>query len=237
MIRDFFEDHSLRAVIDACLEGMAGEIQTVGTQPAAARLDVGCYAIFGGDPDTDEALHLIQSTRQGQEMVFADRHWQQRIRGVHPGAREGTMITFLPGRNQSAIAQRLAAEPPAEVQIRPLAKQESLPESLTPNGFQVFEDPSAFHRHGFGLVAISEGAIIAQTTSYTVSSDKVEIAIATSAGQRNKGLATALATRMVLACEDRQLTPYWSASNPISQRLARRIGFVDDGLCQFLTVA
>ena len=60
---DLFASHStLRAVIDAVLEGNLGRA-LVGepVDPRVARLDIGCYAIFGGDAGVPEAAGLVES--------------------------------------------------------------------------------------------------------------------------------------------------------------------------------
>jgi len=51
---------------------------------------------------------------------------------------------------------------------------------------------------------------------------------------RGLGLATATAARLLRQCLDAGLTPRWSASNPVSQRLAVRLGYRPAGVCEVL---
>jgi len=233
----FFDEHtSLRAVIEACLQGMAGDIRTVREKPGAARLDLGCYAVLGGDPQTDDALPLIESIPAGMVLVYAGTPWKRRVLSVFPDAVDAPMITFVPGPDQCDVSRAFAEREPTGYRIRPLTPGDVMPDGLTPNGFQVFAQRVGFHRYGFGVVATRNGTIVAQTTTYAVSRDKAEIAIATDAGHRGKGLAGCLAAAMLCECAARGLEPHWSASNPISQRLARRLGFLDNDICHVLTV-
>ncbi|MDJ0841962.1 MAG: GNAT family N-acetyltransferase [Acidobacteriota bacterium] len=236
-MKTLFDSHTcLRAVIDAGLERTAGEIHSVAEEPKSLRLDVGCYSIFGGDPNTAEALRLIETTAQGREMVYAGLPWKQRIQAVFPHAQDASMKTFIPGPGHLESARRLAAETPAEYHIRALSPEDECPDVLRPNGFQVHETRAAFFTHGFGFVATRDERVVALTSTYTVSSDKTEIAIATDPDHRNKGLAGSLAGAMLEACARKGLEPHWSASNPISQRLARRLGLVDEDVCKVLVV-
>ena len=58
---DLFNDHTeLRAVIDAALEGRLGRVAP-SPDARAARLDIGCYAIFGGDVVQQEDHDVLAS--------------------------------------------------------------------------------------------------------------------------------------------------------------------------------
>ena len=60
------------------------------------------------------------------------------------------------------------------------------------------------------------------------------MAIATRPAFRGLGLAAATAARLLRECLDQGLTPRWSASNPVSQRLAVRLGYRPAGVCEVL---
>jgi predicted GNAT family acetyltransferase len=60
------------------------------------------------------------------------------------------------------------------------------------------------------------------------------VAIATRPAFRGRGLAAATAARLLRECLERGLTPRWSASNPVSQRLAVRLGYRPAGVCEVL---
>ena len=46
---------------------------------------------------------------------------------------------------------------------------------------------------------------------------------------RRQGLATALASALLLWCLERGLEPHWDAANPESVRLAKKIGYQFSG--------
>ena len=84
------------------------------------------------------------------------------------------------------------------------------------------------------VLVTADGRVAAQTSSYAISSKRVEVAIATHPEFRRLGLARAIAARMVLSCTERGLRPEWSASNPVSKRLARSLGYSPAGLCDIV---
>ncbi len=231
----FFSDHDcLRAVIDACLEGRAGRVLSASERPSALRLDVGCYSVLGGDPESKDARALIEGVSPGQELVYPGSPWARLIQAVFPDATDQSMMTFVPGPNYRDMARRCLGDLSHGCEITGLTPSDALNERLTPNGFQVYETREAFFENGFGFFVAHEGNMAALTTTYTLSQSKAEIAISTDARYRKKGFATSLASAMVLECSRRGLVPHWSASNPVSQRIARRIGFVEHRVCHAL---
>jgi predicted GNAT family acetyltransferase len=65
----------------------------------------------------------------------------------------------------------------------------------------------------------------------------VEVAIATRAAFRGRGFAAAASARLLLEAVARRLAPHWNASNPVSQRLAVRLGLRPAGTCEVLYLA
>ncbi len=103
-------------------------------------------------------------------------------------------------------------------------------------GIDVFGGSAAFARDGFGVCAMAGDTVAAAATTYSLSSDKAEVAISTHAAHRGKGLATAVSAAMLAVCLLRGVEPHWNASNPVSQRLALRLGFVQVGVCEIVVL-
>ena len=85
--------------------------------------------------------------------------------------------------------------------------------------------PAHLATDGVGFGAVVAGRLACAATSYTASSRHVEIAIATRPAHRGQGLAAAVSAALVVHCLENGLVPCWSASNPVSQRLAQRLGY------------
>lgn len=225
----------LGAVIEAVLENRLGRA-TVADD--AARLSVGCYEIFGGDPSSSAARTLVAAAARPRELVYGnDPGWRQVILQVHgEEVTDRPMRDYDPSGIDPASLIRIEAECPAGFRLQTLdgALIRQLDADLEPHALQVFESAQEFLEHGLGFGAVQNGQLVCAATSYTRSSRFVEVAIATRTAFRGRGLAAATAARLLRQCLTEGLAPRWSASNPVSQRLAVRLGYKPAGVCQVL---
>jgi predicted GNAT family acetyltransferase len=67
-----------------------------------------------------------------------------------------------------------------------------------------------------------------------MSSRHLEVAISTRAEFRGRGLAMAVAAALMAESLALGVTPCWSASNPVSKRLAERLGYRPGEECEIL---
>src|SRR5262249_9200271 len=172
----------LRAVIEAVVEGRVGRATHEGP---AARLSVGCYEIFGGDPASAGARVLVASAARPRELVYG--HDPARRPGILQVPRGPALDPPRPGLGPSglhpAALDRFEAALPEDFELRAfdpdLAGQ--LDADLEPHALQVFASAADFLERGLGVAAVREGQLACAATSYTRSSHSVEVAIATRA--------------------------------------------------------
>jgi predicted GNAT family acetyltransferase len=113
-----------------------------------------------------------------------------------------------------------------------------LDHELEPHALQVFESLERFERDGLGRAIVTLGGTVAcAATSYTVSARRLEVAIATRPAHRGRGLAEVAAASLLYESLQRELVPEWSASNPVSKRLAERLGYRPAAECEVLYLA
>ena len=218
------------------LEGGVGSISLDDPiQPRAVRLSVGCYEIFGGDPD--RALGLARDFSAPCELIYGnDPGWRGFLLSVY-GSRladrpmEIFQLSLDVPRLQAAVN---ALAPPYRMQALTADWLDQLDAELQPHGLQTYAGKNAFLAHGFGFGAVLDGILACAATTYTCSATRAEIAIATRPAHQRKGLAFAVAARILLQCVERGITPAWSAANPVSKRLALRLGFRPAGICEVL---
>jgi GNAT superfamily N-acetyltransferase len=231
----FGRSPELAAVIEAVLEGRVGRAEVEGP---AARLSVGCYEIFGGDPASAAARELVASAAGPRELFYGnDPEWRQLILDVHGEAVfDRPMRDFDPGGLDPAALERFDATVPAGFELRSFDSDlvRQLDPDLEPHALQVFASEADFLEGGMGVAAVRDGRLAGAATSYTRSSRFVEVAIATRAEFRGQGLAAATSARLLRESLSLGLVPRWSASNPVSQRLAVRLGFRAAGVCEVL---
>ncbi len=236
-----FDEHAtLRAVIECALEGRLGSVRYDDREePAVARIDLGCYTIFSGEAGHPLASRWIEELSPPVEILAPEtRGWRDRIeRLLGDRCTDRTMRTFSAHDLDEAHLRTVAALLPGgfRTEVLDLDLARRLDDHVQPHALQTFPSPEALVEHGFGFAVVApDGRIAAQTSSYAISSRRVEIAIGTHPEFRRLGLARAAGARMVLACLERGLSPDWSAANPVSKRLARSLGYRPAGLCDIL---
>ncbi len=240
-LRPLFARHTtLRAVIDAVLEGRMGRAQANHpAAPTAARLDLGCYHVLGGDPAGAGVRELVETVPVGKEMVIEPSvAWRNALRAVHPVLQDRSMQTFdashLDAEKLAAWSRTLPADLSLTRMDAGLANQ--LDSDLQPHALQVFESAAEFVAKGVGFCTLDGDRVVCAATSYAVSSRQVEVAIACRNTHRQRGLARVTAATLLVHCLERGLVPAWSASNPISQHLAQTLGYRPNGRCEILMV-
>jgi GNAT superfamily N-acetyltransferase len=236
-ITEFYDSHPrLRAVIEAALAGKQGSIRALEDPPRATRLDLGCYAVPGGDSESSSARALLTELAGPRELVVPDDdRWRQLITEVF-GARihDRSMQAYVGDALALEQLDALASTLPTEYELAPVHKKEAaaLGGELNPHGVDVFGGPEKFAQFGFGVCALLAGSPVCAATTYALTLDKAEVAIATKSDHRGKGLATAVGAAMLATCLRRGHVPHWNAYNPVSQRLALRLGLTPIGVCE-----
>src|SRR5262249_23647645 len=150
---------------------------------STARLSIGCYEIFGGDPASAAARDLVASAARPRELVYGnDPAWRQVILDVHGDAVfDRPMRDFDPSGLDPAALHRSAAALPAGFELRACAADlpRQLDADLEPHALQVYASEADFLDQGLGVAAVRDGQLACAATSYTRSSRSVEVAIAT----------------------------------------------------------
>jgi hypothetical protein len=207
-------------------------------EAGSARLTLGCYEMFGGDPAGPAARALVAGAARPRELVYGnDAAWRRLILDVHGDqVFDRPMLDYDPGGiDRGALLALEAGVPPGfSLETLDAGLIGQLDTDLEPHALQVYPGASDFMQNGLGFGAVQGGRLACAATSYTRSSRFVEVAIATRPEFRGVGLAAATAARLMGRCLDEGLAPRWSASNPVSQRLAVRLGYRPAGVCEVL---
>jgi GNAT superfamily N-acetyltransferase len=204
-----------------------------------ARLDVGCYAVMGGDCRAPAARWLLETVEAPREIVYgSDPGWRDVILDTF-GERvsDRPMRGFLTDALDPAKLRELAGRIPAGYASRPIdaALARQLDDGLLPHGLRTYPSPEELAAHGIGRgIVTADGELVSAATSYARSSQKVEVALSTRPDHRGRGLGEVVAAGLLLDCLERDLEPCWSAANPVSQRLALRLGYREGGVIEVL---
>ncbi len=239
-----FSGHrDIRVVVDSVLEGRLGSAVTDDTDaPTVARLRIGCYDIFGGSPSAAQARDWIETVPTPREFVFpvTDHGAWSELASVTLGDRLHAfpMRTFDADYLDVDQLRRSAATMPDRFQLKGIAREwaAKLGQELEPHALQVFPSADRFATDGIGIAATRDGAMACAATSYAICSHGVEVAISTHPQFRGQGLALSVAAAFMVHSLERGLVPQWSASNPVSQRIAERLGYRPGPVCPLFRV-
>jgi GNAT superfamily N-acetyltransferase len=235
----FRADDPLTAVVLGGMKSGLGRLSVDDSaRPRVARLSLGCYQAFAGDPTLAAARRLATEVSGPIELVYAnDPAWRALILEVHAGrVRDRPMECFDPSALEASRLRAQAARAPAGRELRPLDARltAQLDAELEPHALQVYASGALFLAGGFGFGIVVGDRLVACSSTYTLAPGHAEIAIATRVAYRGQGLAELLGARILLHCLEQRIEPHWSASNPVSQRLALRLGYRPGGSCEVL---
>lgn len=78
---------------------------------------------------------------------------------------------------------------------------------------------------GLGVMILKDGEPVAGASSYSNYPGGIEIEIVTRSDYREKGLATAAGSKLILECKKRNLVASWDAAHEQSMKLAMKLGY------------
>ena len=92
-----------------------------------------------------------------------------------------------------------------------------------------YASPADFAARGIGFAVLDGDDIAGAAWSSLACRAAIEVSVFVDERHRQRGVATAVAARLVLECLGRSLRPNWDAANEESCRLAMKLGFVPAG--------
>lgn len=218
-------------MISACLQGLMGEVLVDNPQaPQSALAKLGKKGAFGflaGQP----CLALLEGCR-GEDIILVPQHqgWEDLIEQTYQEA----ALSFRRYATQK-VKQfdidwliHLQATLPEDVHIQAIDEKyydACLAEAWSQDLVANFDNYQQFERLGLGFVAVQQGAILSGASSYAIYHQGIEIEVDTHPEHRQKGLASAVAARLILACLNRRIDPNWDAHTLTSLKLAEKLGY------------
>ncbi|NKB66683.1 MAG: GNAT family N-acetyltransferase [Candidatus Latescibacteria bacterium] len=220
-LQPLFADHRRgRGLLDAALHSGQGRARCdAPAAPSLAHLQVGGFALFGGDPDYP-GISTLMATLPPTWIIPESAAWEKALLvPLEPQVKRRRRTRFAPpgliDHPPTPRGYRIIPVQPAHIQPR-----------IQPDG-RLFAFPSAaaFAASGLGFCALAGDQIAAYALSYAVAPTSIEIEVQTGLAHRRRGLAFALCSRLLALCFERGLVPHWDAANPISANLAKKLGY------------
>lgn len=220
-----------------CLQGHMGRaFADSADSPACAKILVGDFCLFAGDPGNRAALELVRH--------IPEEFSSPQLLAIPPTKRWGALIEQeYDGRLERLTRYAIKKEPDAFdpeqlsqfaarlpqgfsiVQIDRRLAMQCMEQDFSRDFCSQFDSPEDFVRRGLGYCALFDGRIVAGASSYTIFDGGIEIEVDTHPAFRRRGLAAACAAALILECLDRGWYPSWDAANLSSVALSEKLGY------------
>ncbi|PFD39325.1 GNAT family N-acetyltransferase [Bacillus cereus] len=199
--------------------------------PTVAQITVGIFVFYAGDPNSEEAEELLYNPPDFTLAIVDSDEWKHRIETVHKGSIE-KIQRFRFSKNPEGLdrvhIQKLLSTLPEEYEIKKIdkdiAKASSFHE-LSEDFISQFDSIDDFIDRGVGYAILHKGQVVSAATSFSIYDVGIEIEIASHPNHRRKGLATVVASVLILDCLDRGKYPSWDGANSESVKLAKKLGY------------
>ena len=210
----------------ACLDNVMGKVLATDPEhPKAAMAVIGDFAFCAGEPE----LELLRGKPERWMLVVPQNDaWASLIEENFPA---GKRIRYARKKKTKFDREKLDAMAkalPAGYSFRRIdgaLYDDCLKDEDFHDNVSVFESKEKFLSLGRGFAVLKAGKIVSAASSYSRYRGGIDIEIDTAKEERHKGLGSAVAAKLILACLDEGLYPAWDAANKMSLRLAEKLGY------------
>ncbi|MCP4545072.1 MAG: GNAT family N-acetyltransferase [bacterium] len=236
ILAPLFADHRPSFLIDAILEGHLGTaIADDSDAPNVARLAYADIIVLGGEATHPAAIELLMDLPVEKGILPAPGEWRNMLFRIH-GERliEVERFAFSDRDLNLKHLLRLRDDLKPGFQLRrmdnELARQIAADDSLiSEDHVRNFDSPDDFVERGIGFCILKDGRIISGASSYAFCNSGIEVQVNTHEDYRKLGLATVAGAALLAHCLERGVAAHWDAGNPISAKLAEKLGYLPSG--------
>ena len=225
-LTSLFQHHKRqRVIIDAILQQPYGQaLADSQANPQLARLHLGIFTLFAGNPNHPKAEMLIRTSHRGL-LIAETEEWKKRILSIHtPNISTYTRYGFSLKSLNLKHLQTLAQNIPKGYHIHRV-EQSLCPQIINETAYKTTD---TFLENGVGFCALQNDQLASTAIAYTNSNHGIELQIYTEKAHQQKGLATATCATLIAHCLQNKIDPHWSAANKTSAHLAQKLGYTQN---------
>lgn len=234
-----FEGYQWNYLVDAILEDsvVSRVLADDESNPRVSALELSYIKlhITGGDASHPAARDFLLGLRGFSALIPASEPWEALIQKKFPG-RCVTLprYAFTSTELDPALLKTLCSKLPEGFQIAPMdihltRRLVGEKSEFTSDHLVNYESPEDFMARGFGFCILDGDEIASVATTFASCEAGIEIQINTREAYKRKGLATAVAARLILHSLEVGLDPNWDAANGTSVGLAKKLGYTPQG--------
>lgn len=217
--------------IDCVVEGQMGRAFTDDQQnPGAFRITLGPFWHFAGEANSPGGHDLIKEFPPYALLMPSPTEWIAAANKVFTNRLETLpRYSFSPDHLSEAHLKNIFDKSPYHDKVVSLdaftiARLTAKPRDYLEIGD--FASPSDFLQRGVGFAAIEGERVLGVAYSSLVCSRGIEVSVYVDERYRERGVASAIASRLLLECQSRGMRPNWDAANTESCKLAEKLGYV-----------
>lgn len=216
----------LHGLWEAGLDGTGRAWADSPMNPRAAVMAVGDFLLCGGAADAALLRTALAFARKAW-LVYAPGRWLQTLEGVAP-FRLTERQAFRPDvQPDDAHLRRLLAELPENVRLQPL-EGPWIPwcraREWSRDFVSQFTD-EGFAADGLGMLVMRDGTPVSGASAYVRYPGGLEVQVTTREDCGGRGYAVLASAALILCAHARGLTATWDAANPVSARIAVKLGY------------
>ena len=210
----------------ACLDNVMGTVLATDPEhPESAMAVIGAFAFCAGKPD----LELLRAKPDRWLLVVPqDEAWAALIEDNYPAYKRARYAIRKDTKFDREKLKVMAEAMPDGYALRRIDGElydACLEDERFRDCVSVFGSKERYLELGRGFAVLKDGKIVSAASSYSRYKKGIDIEIGTIREERNKGLGSAAAAKLILTCLDEGLYPAWDASNKMSVRLAEKLGY------------
>jgi GNAT superfamily N-acetyltransferase len=215
--------------IPCIIEGQMGKACVDDLErPNAFMIQTGPFVYFAGDSHSIGGQEMIAGMTPEQLIMPSTEGWIEGIRD-HFGARlrEFDRYSFSAETLSRDHLQALLNCSPYQNKILEMDEAFATCSGNHPEFIILdqFDSPADFVQRGIGFYLLERGDVAGAAYSSLSCSQGIEVSIFVQERYRQRGMATALASQLLLQCLHHRLEPHWDAANPESCKLALKLGY------------
>ncbi len=191
----------------------------------------GFFTYFAGDLASDAGKAFLANVPDGRMLMAGSEGWHDLLPAIygerlHEIKRYSFDSDTLNLKHLSSLAdnnhhtahiQRITAEIATYTDFRYLE-------------IGAYDSPADFYARGIGYCMLVEDKIIGVAYASLACGTAIEISIFVENDFRRTGIATALATQLLIWCLENGVSPHWDAANEESCDLAEKLGYTNRSL-------
>jgi GNAT superfamily N-acetyltransferase len=234
LARAFRSNKRVDISIDCVIEGQMGKAFADDSEnPTAFQIEVGPFRYFAGDARSPGGREMIKNLPPYTLLMPLPTEWMEVAKEIH-GEKLNPFSRYSFSSDNLSVEHldHLLANSPFKDLVQqidvPVADQ-SLKESESIVDISEFDSAEDFTERGIGFCLMNNESMIGAAYSSLVCSRGIEVSMFVFPEHRRKGIATALASKLLRWCLEHNLDANWDAANPESCKLAEKLGYVYAG--------